>query len=74
MLGGQLTGVAKVLVFLSASVMLGFGGSFLLMKLTRVLLRKATVRVNRELKRAQWVTTGVQTLAHGRTIRRSRWH
>ncbi len=65
MLGGQLTGVAKVLVFLSASVMLGFGGSFLLMKLTRVLLRRATVRVNRELKRAQWVTTGVQTLAHG---------
>jgi len=62
---GQLTGVIKVMAFLLASVMLGFGGSFILMKVTRVLLRKATVDVNRPMKRLQWLTTGIQTLAHG---------
>jgi PiT family inorganic phosphate transporter len=62
---GQLTGVIKVIAFLLASVMLGFGGSFILMKLARVLLRRSTVNVNRPMKRLQWFTTGVQTLAHG---------
>ena len=65
LLAGHLTGVAKVIAFLLASVMLGFGGSFILMKLARLLLRKATVNVNRPMKRLQWFTTGVQTLAHG---------
>lgn len=65
LLMGQLTGVIKVIAFLLASVLLGFGGSFVLMKLARVLLRKATVNVNRPMKRLQWLTTGIQTLAHG---------
>jgi len=63
--GGQLTGVMKVIAFLLASVMLGFGGSFILMKAARVMLRRSTVQVNRPLKRLQWLTTGIQTLAHG---------
>jgi PiT family inorganic phosphate transporter len=65
LLSGQLTGVIKVIAFLLASVMLGFGGSFVLMKAARVLLRRSTVSVNRPMKRLQWLTTGVQTLAHG---------
>ncbi len=65
LMSGQLTGVTKVLSFLLASVMLGFGGSFILMKAARVLLRKATVNVNRPMKRGQWFTTGLQTFAHG---------
>ncbi|OPX65450.1 MAG: Phosphate transporter family protein [Methanomassiliicoccales archaeon PtaB.Bin215] len=65
LLMGHLTGVIKVIAFLLASVLLGFGGSFILMKTARVLLRKATVNVNRPMKRLQWFTTGVQTLAHG---------
>lgn len=65
LLGGHLTGVMKVMAFLLASVMLGFGGSYILMKAARVALRKATVEVNRTFKRLQWLTTGVQTLAHG---------
>ncbi len=65
LLAGHLTGVAKVIAFLLASVMLGFGGSFILMKLARLFLRKATVNVNRPMKRLQWFTTGIQTLAHG---------
>jgi len=65
LLTGQLTGVAKVLTFLLASVLLGFGGSFIMMKLARLFLRGATVNANRPMKRMQWFTTGVQTLAHG---------
>ena len=65
LLTGQLTGVAKVIAFLLASVVLGFGGSFIIMKLARLFLRKATVNVNRPMKRLQWFTTGIQTLSHG---------
>lgn len=65
LLGGQLAGVIKVIAFLLASVMLGFGGSFILMKAARIALRRSTVGVNRPMKRLQWFTTGVQTLAHG---------
>lgn len=65
LLAGHLTGVSKVIAFLLSSVMLGFGGSYILMKLARLFLRKATVNVNRPMKRLQWLTTGVQTLAHG---------
>jgi len=35
------------------------------MKLARLFLRGATVNANRPMKRMQWFTTGVQTLAHG---------
>jgi PiT family inorganic phosphate transporter len=62
---GHLTGVAKVMVFLLASVLLGFLGGFWLMKMTRLALRGAKVGVNRSMKRMQWFTTGVQTFAHG---------
>lgn len=65
LLAGHLTGVTKVIAFLLASVMLGFGGSFIMMKLARLLLRKATVNANRPMKKLQWFTTGLQTLAHG---------
>lgn len=62
---GHLTGVAKVMVFLLASVLLGFLGGYWLMKIARLALRGAKVGVNRPLKRLQWFTTGVQTFAHG---------
>ena len=62
---GQLTGVTKVLVFLMISVLIGFLGGFILMKLASLLLRRATVDINVLLKRLQWFTTGAQTLAHG---------
>lgn len=65
LLQGQLAGVVKVLAFLMASVFLGFGGSYLLMKGARLALRRATVAVNRPMRRMQWITTSVQTLAHG---------
>jgi len=65
LLSGDLTGVTKVLAFLLISVLLGFLGGFVLMRLMRLSLRHATVKVNRGLRRMQWLTTGMQTLAHG---------
>ncbi|MCG7844786.1 MAG: inorganic phosphate transporter [Methanomassiliicoccales archaeon] len=62
---GHLTGVAKVLAFLLASVALGFLGGYWLMKIVRLTLRGAKASVNTSLKRMQWFTTGVQTLSHG---------
>lgn len=65
LLAGHLTGVAKVMAFLLASVLLGFLGGYWLMKIARFSLRRARTSVNTTLKRLQWFTTGVQTLAHG---------
>ncbi|MCX6650976.1 MAG: inorganic phosphate transporter [Methanomassiliicoccales archaeon] len=65
LLGGHLTGVTKVLTFLIASVLLGFWGGYILMKVAQLALRRAKVSVNADLKRAQWITTGMQTFAHG---------
>ncbi|HOE53388.1 MAG TPA: inorganic phosphate transporter [Methanomassiliicoccales archaeon] len=65
LLAGQLVGVVKVIAFLLVSVLVGFGGSFLLMKLARIALRRAKVGLNAHLRRLQWLTTGFQTLAHG---------
>lgn len=65
LLAGHLTGVTKVLVFLITSVLLGFLGGYILMKIAGVALRRAKIRINANLKRAQWLTTGVQTFAHG---------
>ncbi|MDD1771997.1 MAG: inorganic phosphate transporter [Methanomassiliicoccales archaeon] len=65
LLAGELTGVTKVLFILLLSVVMGFVGGYLLMKLARVLLRRADRGIGTSLKRLQWFTTGVQTLAHG---------
>lgn len=65
LMAGHLTGVTKVLVFLITSVLLGFLGGYILMKITGVALRRAKIGINVNLKRAQWLTTGVQTFAHG---------
>ncbi len=62
---GHLTGVVKVMVILLVSVLFGFIGGYLLMKLTRLLLRRASMTINVHLKRLQWFTTGTQTLVHG---------
>ncbi len=60
-----LVGVSKVFVFLIVSVMLGFVGGYLAMKLSRTLLRNANRRINGPIRRAQWVTSGLLAFAHG---------
>ncbi|MDD1743781.1 MAG: inorganic phosphate transporter [Methanomassiliicoccales archaeon] len=60
-----LVGVTKIFVFLLVSVALGFLGGYLALKLTRFLLKNANRRVNRPIRRAQWVTAGLLAFAHG---------
>jgi PiT family inorganic phosphate transporter len=61
----ELIGVTKVVVFLIASVAIGFVGGFLAMKLSRVTLRNANKSVNTRIRRWQWVTSGLLSFAHG---------
>ncbi len=61
----QLVGVAKVLVFLVISVVLGFIGGYLAMKSFRVALRNSNKGINRSLRRFQWITSGLLAFAHG---------
>ncbi len=60
-----LVGVAKVLVFLIVSVVLGFFGGYLAMKSSRWLLRNANRRINQPIRRVQWLTAGLLAFAHG---------
>jgi PiT family inorganic phosphate transporter len=61
----ELVGVSKVFIFLFVSVALGFFGGYLAMKLSRTLLRNANRRINRPIRRVQWLTAGILAFAHG---------
>jgi PiT family inorganic phosphate transporter len=63
--GHQLVGVMKVFVFLVASVVIGFVGGFVAMRLSSLLLRNATQQVNRPIKGVQWFTAGLVAFTHG---------
>ncbi len=60
-----LVGVMKIFVFLLVSVAIGFFGGYLALKLTRLLLRNANRRINRPIRKAQWITAGLLAFAHG---------
>ncbi len=61
----RVEGVAKVLLVLFTSPVIGFVGGFLLMKLILFLTRGASPRVNNLFRRAQAVTTTALALSHG---------
>lgn len=61
----QLAGLMKVLVFLLISVIIGFAGSFLMRRMTRLLLRNAKRKINREIIRLNWLTAAVMSFANG---------
>jgi len=63
--GGRLEGVAKIAAALLLSPLLGFGAGFVLQRLMRRLLARATPRANRGLRRAQWVTAAALAFSHG---------
>jgi PiT family inorganic phosphate transporter len=65
LLQGRPAGVAKVIVALLLSPVLGFLVGYLLHRLARFLLRAATPRVNTPLRRAQWLTAAVLAFSHG---------
>ncbi|HOB38957.1 MAG TPA: inorganic phosphate transporter [Methanomassiliicoccaceae archaeon] len=62
---GQLVGMAKIIAFLFISVATGFIGGYLLRKLSAILLRPARSTVVLNLRRLQWLTTGMLAFAHG---------
>jgi inorganic phosphate transporter, PiT family len=51
----QLDGVTKVLVFFILSIIIGFAGSFLLHKITMLMLRNAKRTINRGIIRLNWI-------------------
>ena len=63
--GGQLVGITKVVIFLFLSVGIGFIGGYLVMRLTRTLLRNANRKINRPLMMSQYLTSGLLAFSHG---------
>jgi PiT family inorganic phosphate transporter len=64
-LQGSPDGIALVLLALLISPILGFIAGFLLHRLARLLLRRATPAVNRPLRRGQWLTAAALAFSHG---------
>lgn len=64
-LRGNPIGVAKVILALVISPVLGFAGGYWLHRLARLALRGATPAVNRPLRRWQWLTAAALAFSHG---------
>jgi PiT family inorganic phosphate transporter len=62
---GHVVGMSKVVIFLFLSVGIGFAGGFLVLRLTRVLLRNAKRSINRPLMISQYLTSGLLAFSHG---------
>lgn len=62
---GEWTGVTKIIAALLISPFAGLVAGFALLKLMRLTLRAATPRVNRPLRRAQWLGAAWLAFAHG---------
>ena len=65
LLHGELTGVAKVLVALILSPIIGFWVGYLLHKTMMALLRGAHPSINRDLRHLQFVTSAGLAFSHG---------
>lgn len=65
LLGGKLVGVAKIVLSLFISPLLGFISGYLLHKFMRLLMRRARPSIDRSLCRAQWLTASAVAFAHG---------
>jgi inorganic phosphate transporter, PiT family len=63
--GGPLQGVAKVVLALLLSPLLGFAVGYLIHRLLSLLFRAARPLLNRHLRRAQFVTTAALAFSHG---------
>lgn len=61
----QADGVAKVVLSLFLSPILGFAAGFIVLVSLVVLLIKASLKVNKQLKWLQWVSTGLLAFGHG---------
>ncbi len=57
--------MTKVLLTLLISPVLGFAAGFVLHRVTRLLLRGATPRINRHLRHGQWLAAAALAFSHG---------
>jgi len=64
-LEGEPVGIAKVIIALLLSPLLGFIAGYLLQRLARLALRGASPAVNRPLRRGQWLTAAALAFSHG---------
>jgi PiT family inorganic phosphate transporter len=64
-LQGRPVGVAKVIIALLVSPILGFVVGFVLHRSARFLLRAATPRVNTTFRHGQWLTAAALAFSHG---------
>ena len=62
---GEWTGVTKIIAALLFSPLLGLLAGFLLLYLLKWLLRGATPKVNRALRRLQWLGVALLAFSHG---------
>ncbi len=65
LLNGTLSGVTKVLLALFLSPLLGFGVGFLLHRITLLVLRGASPKINNKLRKTQWLTVAGLAFSHG---------
>lgn len=61
----QLEGVVKIFVFFIASIVIGFAGSYLLQKLTMLMLRNASRNVNKGIIRLNWIAAALMGFFNG---------
>jgi PiT family inorganic phosphate transporter len=61
----ELTGLVKILVFFAISILIGFAGSFLMHKITEVLLRNAKRTVNTSIIFCNWCAAAVMAFSNG---------
>lgn len=65
LLHGNVTGITKVLLALVLSPLVGFWAGYFLHRLMLVLLRSARPAINRDLRRAQFLTAAGLAFSHG---------
>jgi len=63
--GHQIKGILKVMIALLISPPIGFGLAYLLQKIVKLSLRNAKRKVNRWIKKVQWVTAALLAYSHG---------
>ena len=61
----ELVGLMKVFLFLFVSILIGLAGGFAVQRGSRILLRNADRKMNRPIKRSQWIVTSLLAFSHG---------
>jgi len=61
----EIVGFMKILLFLIISVLIGLSLGYLIQKISKLLLRNAKRKVNKSIKKVQWVTAALLAFSYG---------